>query len=55
MMIVLRQVDYAFGFIRDFETIFHGPFWYIVDALLNFFFYGSYIFGAVMNEEVVNI
>ena len=28
---------YAFGFvIRDFKTIFNGPFWYLVDALLRF-------------------
>ena len=43
---------YAFGFvIWDFETIFHGLFWYIA----GFFFYGRYIFGAVTNAVVVNI
>ena len=36
-----------------FESIFHDPFWYLVDALLNFSFYGSHMFGAVTIEEVI--
>ena len=46
---------HAFGFIiQDFESIFHGPFSCLVDTL-EFSFYGSHIFGAVTNEEVINI
>ena len=47
---------HTFGFIIiDFKTIFHGSFWYLVDALLHFSFYGGHIFGAVKNEEVIDM
>ena len=49
---VLLEILKPFGSVtRDFKTIFHRPFWYFVDALLHFSFYGSHIFGAVTNEE----
>ena len=48
--------EHAFGFvIWDLESIFHGPFWYLVDILLDFSTYGSHIFGVVTNEEIITI
>ena len=41
---------HAFSFVSwDFKTIFHDPFWYFFDTLMDLSFYGRHIFEAIIN------